>query len=204
MMYFLFFAGGCVLGLLGACILLHRRVVLTELQCAREIDVALAAEWLAQYNYGYMVAMQYVMMREVGANYQKLQRLAREHLDRVAQYGTLGQLIPTELVPDNLRDAAKAYNRRVTLLWPLPYSKMLPKEDEATTRVRQLQDAIAILRMQDERTLEETEVNWLARQAGTSYAAAESVLTVFLKNAHSRVDHILGVPDVEEVLPSIY
>ena len=94
--------------------------------------------------------------------------------------------------------------RRATAYWPLPYSQVLGERGETEARTQQLQDAVATLRMLDSEAFDSELLSNVARRCGTSVAVVEACLIELQAYAHNRADHILGVVDPEDVLPSLY
>lgn len=109
-----------------------------------------AARWLAQYNYAYMAAVRNVAARDLHLTYNALTCMVDDDLRRHAYYGMAGQVIPLMYVPKELRGAAAAFNRRVFANWPARYTEKVDRgETVEQARIRQLQDAVVLLRKAD-------------------------------------------------------
>lgn len=168
-----------------------------------EREIARAVVWLANYNYGLYVAVQEVLMKQSTIGYYQLGKMIR--LELAEPCGRLNQLIPLEVVPPSLLDAATAYNARVASGWAPAYAQHCASDGPFAARIRQLEDALAAMRWADVGFLYDYYgMADVAKQAGTSYLQVESVVRVLAANAHQHVNHILGLSDPEEALPSIY
>jgi hypothetical protein len=178
-------------------------------KATRYRDMYRAARWLGQWNYNRLAAVQDVAVEGLGTTYAALMRdVDKEAASRPWMY--LGQVIPEQLVPDELRHAAGLYNRAIFEQWPDKYGQ--PNYGHGETpdqvRARQLQDALlAALR-----ELPTDAVRDIVDATGAPYNDVKAVIEAVDGRRAWDVSRVLGASsldvgvavDPEEVLPARY
>jgi hypothetical protein len=159
-----------------------------------------AARWLSQWNYSRLAALQEVLSVKLGITFKAAQRMVDHEVATRPWYYT-GQTLPLDLVPLELRSAAKAYNASVFKDWPDRYAEPRAGCVESAERIqlRALEEALIVMTQ----TPSDVVLSDIASSTGASFAVTEAVALAIRSRALYDINR-LTQPDAEEVLPSVY
>ena len=168
-----------------------------------------AARWLACYNHASVAVLQDLLAKRAGLSYRIIRELVEAQVVKQPYYGALNQLVPMQLVPEDLRNDAETYNVAVMQhSWPSGYTaKGRYAETPDQSRTRQLGDALDVLtRMPTEEQLDS-----VAEATGVPLPHVRKVAQAMRARAEWDLLQILGTEsnkpvtvEPETVLPSIY
>ena len=161
-----------------------------------------AARWLGQWNYSRLAALQEVTAKRLGLSFGALRRMVDEEAAHRPWYYT-GQTIPLGAVPEELKNAAEAYNRSVFKDWP---ERMAMTEADYEVSAERAQIAcleealLTVTRVPSDAVIAD-----IATTVGTSFDIAEAVANALYARAAYDVNRLIE-PDysLEEVLPAVY
>ena len=168
-----------------------------------------AARWLACYNHASVAVLQDLLAKRAGLSYRAIRELVNAQLAKQPYYGALNQLMPMQLVPEDLCNDAETYNIAVTRHgWPSGYTaKGRCVETPDQLRARQLGDALDVLT----RAPTEERLDSVAAATGVPLPHVREVAQAMRSRAEWDLLQILGTEsnkpvtvEPETVLPSIY
>ena len=190
---------------LALCVLLlsGSRAAKRDAQIYQYQQMYRAARWLGQWNYSRLAALQEVASMKVGLSFGALRRMVDAEAANRPWYYT-AQTIPLDLVPEELRSAAEAYNASVFKNWPPYYADPVSSRMECAhlRQVQMLEEVLLVVtRVPDDDVLKD-----IACTVGTSFAVAEAVANALYGRAAYDAQRLIqpGETLAEEVLPSVY